>query len=64
VTLHVHWSPYLRAVDPQTGETARVCIEPAGHWSRLELPAAGRYRIVSRFDPTVRFADNDRDCGS
>jgi len=63
VILHVHWSPYLRAVDPKTGQPARVCIKSAGHWLRLELPAAGSFRIVSRFDPTVRFADHGRDCG-
>lgn len=62
VILRVHWSPYLRAVDPATGESTSACISPAGHWSKVILPAGGSYRIVSRFDPSARFAETNHDC--
>jgi len=61
VILRVHWSPYLRAVDPATGQSTDACISPAGHWSKVILPAGGSYRIVSRFDPSARFAETKHD---
>lgn len=65
VLLRVRWSPYLRAVDASTGDSAHACIAPAGDWTHVELPAAGRYSVVSTFDVTARFraADAD-DCGA
>jgi hypothetical protein len=58
VLLRVRWTPYLRAQGPAEG----VCIARDGHWSRISLPAAGTYSIVSSFDPTARFNPPDATC--
>jgi hypothetical protein len=64
VLLRVRWTPYLRAVDRATGESAGACVSRANGWSRVQLPAAGRYSIVSSFDPTARFDTDEHGCGS
>jgi hypothetical protein len=58
VLIRLRWTPYLRVDDPHDG----VCITRAGHWSRLTLPAAGDYSVVSTFDPGARFDPPDDGC--
>jgi hypothetical protein len=64
VLLRMRWTPYLRAVDATTGHSASACISRAGHWSRIWLPAAGRYSILSTFNPTARFEPHDAGCSA
>ena len=62
VQLRVRWTPYLRVVDPASGDAEPACISRMGEWTKLGLPAAGDYSVVSNFDPAARFRTQD-DCG-
>lgn len=61
VTLRVQWTPYLRVVDA-TGRATTTCIAKQGRGTRIYLPAAGDYTVVSRFDPLARFRSSADDC--
>lgn len=63
VLLRVRWTPYLRVAD-SSGDPPDACISRAKLWTRVYLPAAGRYSIVSSFDPTARFGTPDDICTS
>jgi hypothetical protein len=59
VTVRVQWTPYLQVVDAATGDAAHgACLAQAGRWVELHVPAAGEYRLVSRFDPFDRFGSD------
>jgi hypothetical protein len=61
-TVRIQWTPYLRVVDAATGRGAATCITQQGRDTKIYLPAAGQYRVVSPFDPLARFRSTDDDC--
>jgi hypothetical protein len=64
VTLHIEWTPYLQVVDASTGRTTAACITQQGRSTKIRLPAAGVYRVVSPFDPLARFRSAGDRCAA
>jgi hypothetical protein len=60
VQLRVRWSPYLAVQGLDGTMAAGVCLANARGWLRLTVPAAGEYRVTSRFDPVHRLQPSPR----
>ena len=56
VRLRVRWSPYLAVQHPDGTMVVGACLSDAAGWLDVTLPAAGEYRVTSRFDPVHRLA--------
>jgi len=59
VTLRVHWSPYLLLQQQETQQPVPVCVANQGGFVRLAAVPAGRFELVSHFDPARRLHDPD-----
>jgi hypothetical protein len=64
VLLRTQWSPYLQVVAADTGHATASCVSEQGRSTRIYLPSAGSYRVVSPFDPLARFRSADSDCAT
>jgi hypothetical protein len=64
VMLRIEWTPYLRVLDAPTGRATAACVSGRGRGTEIELPGAGDYRVISRFDPLARFRSADADCAA
>ena len=62
IALQVRWSAYLRVVDATTGAPVAACISNAHGWTRIYVPRAGTFTVVSPFDPAARFRQADPAC--
>ena len=62
VDLRVRWSPYLRLIDAGTHAPVTACVGNVGGWTRLDVPRAGTFTVVSPFDPGARFRSANSDC--
>jgi hypothetical protein len=60
VYLRVRWSPYLTVRHADGTLAVGVCLADAGGWVNITVPAAGEYRITSRFDPVSRLQSEQR----
>ncbi len=60
VQLRVRWSPYLAVQHPDGTLAVGACLSNANGWLNLTLPAAGQYRVTSRFDPVHRLQPPQR----
>ena len=60
VQVQVRWSPYLAVQHPDGTLAVGACLSNADGWLNLTLPAAGQYRITSRFDPVHRLTQPRR----
>jgi hypothetical protein len=54
----------LRVLDAPTGRATAACVSGRGRGTEIELPGAGDYRVISRFDPLARFRSADADCAA
>jgi hypothetical protein len=60
VYLRVRWSPYLTVRHPDGTMVAGACLADAEGWLNITVPAAGEYRVTSRFDPVARLQSQQR----
>jgi hypothetical protein len=60
VRLRVRWSPYLAVQHPDGTMVVGACLADVNGWLNVTLPAAGEYRVTSRFDPVHRLARTER----
>jgi hypothetical protein len=60
VRLRVRWSPYLAVQHPDGTMVVGACLSDVSGWLNVTLPAAGEYRVTSRFDPVHRLARTER----
>jgi hypothetical protein len=60
VRLRVRWSPYLAVQHPDSTMVVGACLADVNGWLNVTLPAAGEYRVTSRFDPVHRLARTER----
>ncbi|HEU5269456.1 MAG TPA: hypothetical protein VFU36_05975 [Jatrophihabitans sp.] len=61
VQLRVRWSPYLTLLS-SAGQPAGGCLQDDHGFLRIAVPAAGRYRLVSHFDPVRGITGAHEDC--
>jgi hypothetical protein len=52
VHLAIRWSPYLVVTDPAGGRQG--CVDSAGGWTYVRVPAPGRYTVTADFDGNLR----------
>ena len=60
VQLRVRWSPYLTVQHPDGTMVVGACLANVNGWLNITLPAAGEYRVTSRFDPVHRLQTAQR----
>ncbi len=60
VQMRLRWSPYLAVQHPDGTLAVGACLSNANGWLNLTLPAAGQYRVTSRFDPVHRLQPPQR----
>ena len=58
--LRVRWSPYLTVQHPDGTMAVGACLANVNGWLNITLPAAGDYRLTSRFDPVHRLQAAER----
>lgn len=64
VRLRLRWSSYLTVVRPGTREQLLACVSDDGGWTRIDVPRAESFSVVSQFNPTARLRRSDPDCPS
>jgi hypothetical protein len=52
VRLAIRWSPYLAVTD--VAGRRQGCLGPAGGWTKVRVPAPGRYVVTADFDGNLR----------
>jgi hypothetical protein len=60
VQLRVRWSPYLTVQHPDGTMVVGACLANVNGWLNITVPAAGEYRVTSRFDPVHRLQTAQR----
>jgi hypothetical protein len=60
VYMRVRWSPYLTVRHLDGTLVVGACLSDAKGWTSITVPAAGQYRVTSRFDPVHRLQSQQR----
>lgn len=60
VYMRLRWSPYLTVQNPDGTPAVGACLANANGWLNLVLPAAGEFRVTSKFDPVHRLKPDQR----